>query len=336
MKTFRIGLIGCGDIAEERHIPTLLQTPRAEIACVCDTCQEKVDAIQRKFQIARGCTNYKEILSDESIDAVVVATPPWITPKITVEALESGKHVLCEKPMAVEISEAERVAEVERRTGKKVMMGFTYRNDPLLQRMRTWIAQGKIGSPVFYRMGFFDEVWNPVGNPAHYEKIDQTMKHGCPSVHDGAHGADFLNLLTDASPVKAVHAFGLKSRPEFATSNYDISIIDFENGDRAKLEIGWFYPAFPYGEFEAVGPEGTIEYDRFKRYVRLKHREEIEEVRDDLDWWADCFRLMYERFFDSSEFDRPCMPGTAEGLYSLKLTKQIEAEMKGVISNDRP
>lgn len=330
-KVFRIGLIGCGDIAEEWHIPTLERSSRGKIVGVCDADGKKAEATREKHGLSMACTDYRELLQNPEIDAVVVATPPWIAPKITVDALESGKHVLCEKPMAVDIGEAERVAEAEKRTGNKVMLGFTYRIDPLLQQMRRWIAEGRIGSPIYYRLGFFDETWDPVGNPAHYEKIDQTMRHGCPSVHDGAHGADFLNLLTGGSPVKEVHAFGFQSRPEFACSNYDVSIIDFENGDRAKFEIGWFYPDFPYGEFEAVGPGGMIEYDRFRRYLRLRIRGKTEEVCDELNWWADCFRMMYDNFFDSLEFNRPCVPGTAEGLYSLRLTKRMEAAMKGDI-----
>lgn len=328
MRVFNVGVIGCGDIAVSWHIPTLMKSPRANIVGVSNRTASKMEAVQARYHFKTGTTDYRDLLRDPEIDAVVVTTSPWVTPDITIEALEAGKHVLCEKPMALELADAQRVAEAEKRTGYKVMVGFTYRNDPLLQQARSWIAEGRLGGPLVYRLGIYDEIWDPTGNPEHYQRIDETMKHGCPSVHDGAHNADFLSLLTGASPVKKVTAFGFKSRPEFASSNYDISVIDFENGDRAKLEIAWFYPVFPYGEFEVVGPGGLIEYDRFKRYVRLRTRTKTEEVRDELNWWEGCFDLMFERFFDSIENDTTPMPGVAEGIYSLALTKRIEAAME--------
>ena len=327
MKVHNFGVIGCGDISVSWHIPTLLKSPRAHIVGVSNRTASKMEAVQEKHHFAVGTTDYHDLLNNPDIEAVVVTTAPWVTPDITIEALESGKHVLCEKPMALEVADAKRVAEAEKRTGYKVMVGFTYRNDPLLQQARTWIAEGRLGGPILYRMGIYDETWDPVGNPEHYQRIDETMAHGCPSMHDGAHSADFLNLLAGASPVENVRAFGFKSRPEFKSSNYDISVIDFANGDRAKLEVAWFYPVFPYGEFEMVGPGGLIVYDRYKRFVRLETRERTEEVRDELNWWEGCFDIQLDSFLDSIEQDHPCVPGTAEGIYSLELTKMIEAAM---------
>lgn len=328
MKVWNIGVIGCGDIAVSWHIPTLIKSPRARIVGVSNRTASKMEAVQQQYHFEVGTTDYRDLLGNPDIDAVIVTTSPWVTPQITIEALEAGKYVLCEKPMALEVTDAQRVAEAEKRTGRKVMVGFTYRNDPLLQQVRDWIAAGRLGAPLVYRLGIYDEVWNPQGNPEHYARIDETMAHGCPSVHDGAHNADFLNLLTGASPIEAVHAFGFQSRPEFRSSNYDISVLDFANGDRAKLEIAWFYPVFPYGEFEVVGPLGLVEYDRFQRFARLKTKDRTEEVRDQLNWWEGCFDIQLEKFLDSIEFDRPCVPGTAEGIYSLQLTKNIEAAMK--------
>jgi predicted dehydrogenase len=324
MSVFNIGVIGCGDIAVRWHIPTMMKSSRVNIVGVSNRTAAKMEAVQARYHFKIGTTDYRDLLKNPDIDAVVVTTSPWATPGITIDALESGKHVLCEKPMALDVKEARRVEDAEKRTGYKVMVGFTYRNDPLLRQARKWIAEGRLGSPLIYRMAIYDEIWDPLGNPEQYRRIDETMQHGCPSVHDGAHTADFLNLLTGASPVKKVEAFGFKSRPEFSSSNYDISVIDFENGDRAKLEIAWFYPVFPYGEFEVVGPGGLIEYDRLKRYVRLRTREKTEEIRDEHDWWECCFDVQLDRFLDSIKCDMPCVPGVTEGIYSLELTERIK------------
>ncbi|WP_127588275.1 Gfo/Idh/MocA family protein [Paenibacillus koleovorans] len=323
-RPIRLGLIGCGDIAVTRHLPTLQAHPDAELVAVCDADRSRAEAAAKQFGVPGSVADhYKELLAREDIDAVIVATPPWVTPVVAMEALRAGKHVLCEKPMAVDVETARQVQATERETGKRVQVGFTYRHGPLLETLRAWIRDGRLGSPLVFRLGIFDEVWDPTGNPEHYERIFRTMGHGSPSVHDGAHVADFLNFLAE-SKVASVDSFGLQTRPEFPSSNYDISIIRFENGDVAKVEIGWFLPHFPKGEFEVVGPLGLAVFDRLEQYVSLRTGTVTETVRLDEDWALSCFRIQLTKFIASIRDDAPCVPGTEEGIQSLSLTKTIE------------
>lgn len=324
-KRVRIGVIGCGDIAVTQHIPAILRSEEAELAGLCDVNEKEVAALARQHGV-RAYTDAAVMLAECDMEAVVVATPPWVTPRLTQAALRSGRDVLCEKPMALTLEEAERVAAVERETGRHVQLGFTYRHDPLLEQLRQWIEKDVLGHPLLFRLGIFDETWDPQGNPAHYRRLYATLQHGCPSVHDGAHNADFLHFLTGAQ-VKDVRSFGFRSRPEFPCSNYDTSVIRFENGDMAKLEIGWFFPVLPCGEFEVLGPKGYAVYDRLARFVRLTDRDGTKEMRDEENWWQLCFRIQLEKFIRSVREDRPCMPGCAEGIYSLSLCKEIEAEI---------
>lgn len=324
----RLALVGCGDIAVTRHIPAVLENQDVELAAMCDRDEERVRGAMTRYKIRpRSTTDYIDLLNDETIDAAIVATPPWVTPDITIDFLRAGKHVLCEKPMAIDLDKAYRVAQTEAETGQRVQVGFTYRHDPLLERLRDWIREGRLGSPLYFRLGIFDETWDPEGDPEHYERIFKTMEHGVPSVHDGAHIADFLHLLTD-SPVKRVQSFGFKSRAEFPCSNTDTSMIDFENGDRARVEIGWFYPQFPSGEFEVLGPKGLAVFDRYNRYVELRTAEGTERATHGENWWETCFRIQLAKFVDAVRSGRPFVPGTKEGIYSLSLTKAIEADMR--------
>lgn len=326
-KIVRIAVVGCGDIASTRHIPTIHAHPDAALAALCDTDLERARRLADEFDVPVCTADYRELLRDRTIDAVVVATPPWVTPGMTIEFLRAGKDVLCEKPMALSLEAANEVAEAERETGRKVQVGFTYRHDPLLEALKGWIKEGRLGAPLVFRLGIYDEVWDPEGDPEHYRRIFTTMEHGIPSVHDGAHIADFLNFLTD-SPVEEVQSFGFKSRPEFPASNYDTSVIRFQNGDMAKVEIGWFYPVFPKGEFEVLGPNGIAVFDRHERYVELTTSEGKERVHHQGDWWETCFRIQLDQFLDSIREGRPFVPGTAEGIYSLGLTKSIEASVQ--------
>lgn len=329
-KKINIGLIGCGDIAVTFHIPTLLASPDVKLSVLCDTDLSKAKKLATDNHINSYTSNYKDLLHNQHIQAVIVATPPWVTPNITMECLRAGKHVLCEKPMAMDVKTAMEVAETEKQTGKKVQIGFTYRHDPLLKTLRKWIQEDKLGSPLVYRIGVFDEKWDPVGNFEHYERIFTTMKHASPSVHEGAHIADFLNFLTN-SEVKNVDAFGLKSREEFPVPNYDASIIRFQNGDLAKLEIAWFFPSFPQDNFEVIGPKGIAIFDRFKRFLQLKTEASTETISYEGGWQETCFKAQLDQFVASIRSDHPFVPGTIDGINSLQLTKAIETSIK----NDR-
>lgn len=326
MQRIRIGVIGCGDICITQHVPAILNNSQVHLVAFCDCIPKRVESCATKYQVS-AYVDYMEMLHREKMDAVVVATPPWVTPKITMEALSKGLYVLCEKPMALTLAVAEEVAQAEAQSSAYVQLGFTYRHDPLLKQLRTWIEEGRLGGPLMYRLGIYDEILDPVGNPEHYQRIITTMEHGCPSVHDGAHNADFLHLLT-SSQVESVEAFGFKSGSEFPCSNYDTSVIRFANGDMAKLEIGWFYPILPYGEFEVLGPRGYASYDRLKRHVLLKTPQGEIRVSDKENWWTLCFRIQLERFVDSVRTRQPCMPGCAEGIYSLSLCKRIENSIR--------
>jgi myo-inositol 2-dehydrogenase/D-chiro-inositol 1-dehydrogenase len=326
-KPIRIGVIGCGDISATRHLPTIQSHPGAILAALCDADKDRVEGLARQYNVSFWTDQYEDVLNNEEVDAVVVATPPWVTPKITMDALRSGKGVLCEKPMAVDLETAHEVMRVEKETGKKVQIGFTYRHGPLMDTLKQWIQEGRLGTPLIYRIGVFDETWNPNGNPAHYQRIFHTMEHGSPSVHDGAHVADFLHFFTESTVAK-VESFGMKSRAEFPSSNYDISVVWFENGDLAKVEIGWFFPKFPQGQFEIIGPKGIAVFDSPGQTITLQAGAISEQMVLEEDWVTSCFRMQLDKFIDCIIHDRPCNPGTTEGINSLRLTKRMEPSGK--------
>lgn len=93
----RVAIIGAGSIAK-RHIAAFQANPHAEIVCICDMNEERVQQIAKEHGIANYCTNYMDILKDERVDAVSILTPTFTHKSIVVEALRHGKHVLCEKP----------------------------------------------------------------------------------------------------------------------------------------------------------------------------------------------------------------------------------------------
>ncbi|MDD7772823.1 MAG: Gfo/Idh/MocA family oxidoreductase, partial [Eubacteriales bacterium] len=135
MEKVRIGIIGCGGIANGKHMPALSHLPNAEMVAFCDLIEER--AIKAKHDYgtpdAAVYTDYKKLLEDKTIDVVHVLTPNRAHSFITVDALDAGKHVMCEKPMAINSVEAKKMLDAAKRNGKKLTIGYQnrQRNDSL-------------------------------------------------------------------------------------------------------------------------------------------------------------------------------------------------------------
>ena len=130
MAKLRVGIIGCGGIANSKHMSALKDIKEVEMVAFCDIILEKAQKAVKEYGTpdAKAYEDYKELLKDESIDVVHVCTPNRSHSFITIDALESGKHVMCEKPMAKTYEEAVKMCETAERTGKKLSIGYQNRN----------------------------------------------------------------------------------------------------------------------------------------------------------------------------------------------------------------
>ena len=125
MTKLKVGIIGCGGIANGKHMPSLAKVKECEMVAFCDIVPERAEDAKIKFGTpdAKTYTNYKELLADKSIDVVHVLTPNIDHSYITVDALEAGKHVMCEKPMAKSAEDASKMVEAAKAINR------SYQND---------------------------------------------------------------------------------------------------------------------------------------------------------------------------------------------------------------
>ena len=147
----RIGIIGCGGIANGKHLPALKAQPDAEMVWFCDIVRERAELAAKNYGTpdAKVCTDYHEILEDKTVDVVHVLTPNRSHSFITVDALEAGKHVMCEKPMAINAAEAKKMVDAAKRTGKKLTIGYQNRHRPDSLYLKTEAEQGTFGD-IYY------------------------------------------------------------------------------------------------------------------------------------------------------------------------------------------
>ena len=143
-KKLKVGIVGCGGIANGKHLPSLAKIPEVEMVAFCDIIVERAEAAKAKYgtEDAKVYEDYRELLADKSIDVVHVLTPNNMHAPITIDALEAGKHVMCEKPMAKTAAEAQEMLEAAKRTGKKLTIGYQNRQRKEMRHLKQLCADG--------------------------------------------------------------------------------------------------------------------------------------------------------------------------------------------------
>ena len=156
MEKVRIGIIGCGGIANGKHLPALQKVKEAELVAFCDIIEEKAVKAAKEYGTpdAKVYTDYKELLKDESIDAVHVLTPNRSHSFISIDAMRAGKHVMCEKPMAVTYEECEAMTKAAEESGKYLMIGQNQRLTKAHVKAKEMIREGLIGKVLTFRTTF--------------------------------------------------------------------------------------------------------------------------------------------------------------------------------------
>ena len=150
----KIGIIGCGTIANSAHIPAYMANEKAEIKYFCDIIPERAEAAVKKYGCGIAVTDYKQVLADPEITAVSVCTPNLMHSIIAIDALEAGKHVLCEKPAARIYEEALAMQEAQKRTGKILNIGVVNRFNTNVNKLKEMIDNGDFGEVYYVYVSF--------------------------------------------------------------------------------------------------------------------------------------------------------------------------------------
>ena len=185
MANVRVGFIGCGGIANGKHFPGMAQQEGVDMCAFCDLILERAEKAAKEYGTpdAKVYTDYHELLADPTIDAVHVLTPNVAHCEITVAALEAGKHVLCEKPMAATPADAKKMLEARDRTGKMLTIGYQYRHFPENQVAKKVVDSGALGD-VYYAEATY---LRRRGVPTWGVFTDKAKQGGGPLIDIGTH-----------------------------------------------------------------------------------------------------------------------------------------------------
>ncbi len=153
-KTLRVGLVGVGAAAQIIHIPALKKIEDFELVALCDRDPEKGQRVAQKFQVPSACSRIEELLGDDGIDVVDICTPNFLHAPMAMAALEAGKHVFCERPLARSGAEAAAMAKVAKKQDRVLMCSVQHRFRPDAQLLRKFIEKGELGEIFFTKAGW--------------------------------------------------------------------------------------------------------------------------------------------------------------------------------------
>lgn len=151
MKTIGVAIIGCGGISLQNHLPGLALCPDTKVVALCDSDAGVLQRASSQTGLSTTSTDYRAIVRRDDVDAVIIATPNLVHAPIALAAIAAGKHVLCEKPIAMNYREAAGMAEAADKAGVRHMTAFTYRFVPAMQYMYDLVKAGAIGQPYHFR-----------------------------------------------------------------------------------------------------------------------------------------------------------------------------------------
>jgi len=267
----RVAVLGAGNWAFSAHIPGWQRDPRAEVVAICDVEKEKAEEFAAHFNVAEATNDWQAIVSRPDIDVIDVVTPSHTHFELSWAALNAGKHVLCEKPVAYDFHETRRAAELARSKGLKTKLGFTFRYSPGVQYARSLIDEGFIGTPFIFNGYEQNSQWlNPQTplrqiNPDADPNVIQTSSlegYGAPVI-DISHwwvGADYarvVGMMRNFVPERMVR--GMPGLQRINIDDGDIYLAEYTNGVLGSIQTSFVTIGnYPGIEARLYGSEGAI------------------------------------------------------------------------------
>lgn len=248
-------------------IPAIRGAARSELTTVASRTLDRARDYAREWQIPRALGSYEALLHDPDIDVVYNPLPNHLHVDWTVRALEAGKHVLCEKPLALSVEDVDRIVDACQRTGRTAAEAFMYRHHPLTGAVQAFAGGGRLGAIKSYR-GAFTFALTREGDV----RLDPDMGGG--SLWDvGCYPLSYANLIAGAAPVEV---FGWQRCSDHGVDMEFFAMMRYADGSVAQFDCGF---AGPFrAEMEVVGTAGTL---RIHRPFKTDERSRLVFTADD-------------------------------------------------------
>ena len=267
----RVGVLGAGAWAEHAHIPGFLRDPRCEVVAIADPVIERARAFAERFGIPEAYASHEAIIGRSDIALVDVCTPSATHFELSMAALEAGKHVLCEKPVAYDYMETRRAAGIAAAKGLKTKLGFTFRYAPAMRYMKALIDEGFIGEPFIFNGYEQNSQWLDPMNPLRQvdHEADQSViqvssleGYGAPimdlgHLFMGSRFKEVVGTMRNFIPERMVRATNTMMRMNI--DDGDIFIGEFGNGALGSIQTSFVTVGnYPGLEARVYGSKGAL------------------------------------------------------------------------------
>jgi predicted dehydrogenase len=252
MKKIKVGIIGCGFITHAKHLPNLIRMQDVELVAFCDPLIEKAQACARQYGLPDTfvCSDYHDLLARTEIDVVHVCTPSVSHAEISMAAMRSGKHVMCEKPMARTAAEARLMLDTSKATGRKLTIGYQnrFRDDSLF--LKSICDNGDLGE-IYFAKAF---ATRRRGVPTWGLFMDKEKQGGGPLIDLATHSLDLtLWMMDNYEPVtvlgstfdkigklgSSANIMGTWDPAKYEVEDAAFGLVKFKNGATVMLEASW-------------------------------------------------------------------------------------------------
>ena len=313
--TLRVGLLGAGWIMDF-HARAVAEHPGAELVAAANWREPSLAKLAARHGIPRTTTDWRELVADPGVDAVVVATPNALHAEQAIACLRAGKHVLVEKPMARDLAEADAMLAAEAASRARLMVAHCWRFHPDVLALRARVAAGELGEVVKTRGYGAHARWGPSG-----WFTDPELAGGGALLDMGVHAIDTARfLLGDPRPVAVRATVGARYRDD-PVDDDAIVLVSWSNGTNSIVESGWWQP-------HVGGLEADTELYGTGGYARVWDRTELPEGEEH------CTQPMYSaqmaEFVEALALGRQPRPSGQDGRVVMEVVERAYASGRGI------
>jgi predicted dehydrogenase len=332
--TIGVGIVGSGGIARGVHIPGYQKLDNVKVVAVSDPVEGARTAAAEQYDIENQYEDFREMLQRDDIHVVSVTTPNFLHAEATIAALEAGKHVLCEKPLAMNTAQGEAMVDAARRTGNKLMCGFHFRFTPEVQCLKRFAQSGEFGNMYHART----TAMRRRGIPGWGMFINKEKNGGGPLIDIGVHMLDStLHVLGFPKAVavsgKTYQMFGKRKDvmglmgqwdyKNFTVEDFATALIRFEDGSTLSLESSFVanMEARETMNFQIYGDKGGASFSPLKMFAE-RNQTLLDITPAYLPSGVQAHHAQIKSFINSVVNDKPVF---TPGEEALEVTRIVEA-----------
>ncbi len=250
MEKIRLGIIGCGDMGFW-HARNLNKMKETEIVASSDINSDNLKRFTNEFKIKYSFSDYTQILDIKEIEGVLICLPTFLHRVAVISAASKGKHIFCEKPIAMALEDADEMIKVCRENRIKFMLGFVRRFDNFWRKAREVIKEDLLGRPV---------IWHDINSSsgAPYDWYFDKKKGGGPLIDGAVHNYDFGHYTL--GKVKKVYASTMNFKRDISAIDTGSAIIEYESKDKQIISWSWGLPKGAFGAqlTDVIGHKGAL------------------------------------------------------------------------------